>query len=729
MSNDNKSTAGLLRQKAEELLKRKPAETGSQLSEIKTLKLIHELEVHQIELELQNQELVQAKSDAQDSIEKYAELYDFAPSGYLTLSKQAEIVQVNLTGANMLGIERSHLINRHFGLFVNHDVRPVFNLFFDRIFSGKANETCEVAITTKGNLPMYVHLSGIAPENGEHCFLTMVDITARKLAEDALRDSEKKYRLLIDSANESIIIAQDGTLRFVNPMTLSLLEGYSEQELINSPFSVFIYPDDRSMVVKSYQLRITNEEVQPQYIFRVVTRYGIVKWVEIKSALIEWEGKPATLNFLSDITRQKQSEFLLKQKTDIIEAQNEEYRQINEELVHTNEELIKAKEKAEESDRLKSSFLANMSHEIRTPLNGILGFAEQLNEPGLTGEEQLEYIRIIEKSGVRLLNTINNIVDISKIESGLIEVGIKESNINEQIEYIYTFFKPEVKGKGLQLTCKNSLPSNESVIKTDPEKVYAILTNLVKNAIKFTNKGSIEFGYDTVPTENYLSVRFFVKDTGIGIPKDKQEIIFERFMQADVFDKQAFQGAGLGLSISKAYVEMLGGRIWVESEVGKGSVFYFTIPCNNDTQGKNVIANIASAPSGTMAMDQVKKLKILIAEDDEASEMYIHTIIRKFSYKILVVRTGIEAVEACRSNPDIDLILMDIRMPEMDGYKATRQIRLFNKKVIIIAQTAFALTGEQEKAIESGCNDYISKPILKNELLVLIHKHFATLNS
>jgi len=221
-------------------------------------------------------------------------------------------------------------------------------------------------------------------------------------------------------------------------------------------------------------------------------------------------------------------------------------------------ELVIAKDHAEQSDRLKSAFLANMSHEIRTPMNGILGFAELLKEPNLTGEEQQEYIEIIEKSGVRMLNIINDIVDISKIEAGLMEVNLTESNGNEQIEYIYTFFKPEVEGKGMQFSYRHGMLSSESIIKTDREKLYAILTNLIKNAIKYTNKGAIEFGYDyVVEMHGRASLQFFVKDTGIGIPKDRQGAIFERFIQADISDKHSYQGAGLGLSISKAYVEML----------------------------------------------------------------------------------------------------------------------------------------------------------------------------
>ncbi len=237
-------------------------------------------------------------------------------------------------------------------------------------------------------------------------------------------------------------------------------------------------------------------------------------------------------------------------------------------------ELIKAKEKAEESDRLKSAFLANMSHEIRTPMNGILGFAELLKTQKLSGEEQHEYLGIIEKSGARMLNIINEIVDISRIESGQMEVVVSEVDINEQIEFLELFFRPEAERKGLSLSIRTPLLKTEGIINTDHEKFYAILSNLVKNAIKYTRTGSIEFGYEK--TEGYIE--FFVKDTGIGIPADRQAAVFERFVQADISDKEAFQGAGLGLSIAKAYVEMLGGQIRVESGSDKGCTFYFTIP-------------------------------------------------------------------------------------------------------------------------------------------------------
>jgi CheY-like chemotaxis protein len=353
-------------------------------------------------------------------------------------------------------------------------------------------------------------------------------------------------------------------------------------------------------------------------------------------------------------------------------------------------------------------------------MNGILGFSELLKNPDLSDEKQQNYIEIIEKSGSRMLNIINDIIDISKIEAGLMKMEIKESNINEQIEYIYTFFKPEVEAKGMQLFFKNTLPAKEAVIKTDREKFYAILTNLVKNAIKYCNEGSIEFGYDR--KGGYLE--FFIKDTGIGISKDRQEAIFERFIQADIIDKMARQGAGLGLSITKAYIEMLGGKIWVESKEGIGSTFYFTLPYNHEMKD---ITNTKEIEVTANSENQVKNLKILIAEDDETSEMLLSINVSEFGNEIIKVTTGREAIESCGKNPDIDLILMDIQMPILDGYEATRQIRQFNKNVVIIAQTAFGLAGDREKSLDAGCNDYITKPIKKPELDSLIQKYFNKL--
>jgi len=541
------------------------------------------------------------------------------------------------------------------------------------------------------------------------------DITGLKLAEAKIREKDIQFRKL--SANLSDLIFQfirrpDGT--YCVPIAsegIKNIFGCSPEDVLEdfTPIARVIHPDDAARVISDIEYsakHLTYFTCE----FRVQIPGKAIQWIYSKSTPEKLaDGSITWYGFNANITDRK-----------LIEN-----------------ELIIAKEHAEESDRLKSAFLANMSHEIRTPMNGILGFSELLKEPGLTGDLQQEYIRIIEKSGIRMLNIINDIVDISKIEAGLMEVNLTESNINEQIEYIYTFFKPEVKAKGMKLLYRNSLTSEEANIKTDREKLYAVLTNLVKNAIKYSKEGSIEFGYDVAETLHATSlqhpkfVQFYVKDTGIGISPEKKNIIFERFRQGSESFNRDFEGAGLGLAISKAYVEILGGKIWVESNTQRnpgedGSTFYFTIPYTVKPEEEKT-NNIDGFSDGIANQDnsKVSALKILIAEDDETSERFLSIAVKIFDNEILIARNGIETVEACRNNPDIDLILMDIQMPEMNGYEATQQIRKFNKEVVIIAQTAFGLSGDRIKAIEAGCNDYISKPINKVELLLLIQKYFG----
>ena len=535
------------------------------------------------------------------------------------------------------------------------------------------------------------------------------DNTDSKQAEEALLQSEENFHRSISESPLGIrIVSVDGKTIYANKAFLDIFEFNSLEEFTSTPAINRYTPESYAQHQERKEKRNNGYEAF-DYEISIMRKNAEIRHIKVSRKEVLWNGNKHYQLINIDITEQKKLTI----------------------------DLIAAKEHTEESDRLKSAFLANMSHEIRTPMNGILGFAGLLKEPNLTGEEQQEYIQIIEKSGARMLNIINDIVDISKIQSGLMKVNIQDSNINEQIDYIYTFFKQEVEGKGMQLSFKSTLPTTEAIIKTDREKIFTILTNLVKNAIKYTEKGSIEFGYDLVKTQHATSLQFFVKDTGIGIPKDRQEAIFERFIQADIADTHAYQGAGLGLSIAKAYVEMLDGKIWVESDPGgnsgeKGSTFYFTIPYNNELEENNNCDVPAERSRGIVSVEaaanqinsEVSGLKILIADDDETSAMFIEIAVKLFSKEILKAITGIEAVVACRNHPDIDLVLMDIKMPGIDGYEATRQIREFNRDVVIIAQTAYALSGDYEKAIEAGCNDYLTKPIKRDRLTELVEKYF-----
>jgi PAS domain S-box-containing protein len=378
------------------------------------------------------------------------------------------------------------------------------------------------------------------------------------------------------------------------------------------------------------------------------------------------------------------------------------------------QDLVAAKERAEESDRLKSAFLANMSHEIRTPMNGILGFAELLKEPKLSGEEQQMFIDIIEKSGERMLNIINDLINISKIESGQMDIHFSDININEQLQFLFNFFKLEARQKNLKLIVSCPLSDEQAKLHSDKEKIYAILTNLVKNAIKFTKNGTIEFGYYAEKEK----VVFYIKDTGIGIPENKQKKIFERFVQASSGMSSVYEGAGLGLAISKAYVEMLGGKIWIESEQGIGTCFYFTIPIKNEQDSE-----FEKEEELTVTNEKTRSGNtILIAEDDETSLVYLKHLLKNTGLEILVAKTGGEAVELCRSKKHVSLVLMDINMPVCDGDIAAQIIKNFNPNLPIIAQTAFALDEDKEKYKETF-DDYITKPINAEELKQKVKKY------
>jgi len=614
---------------------------------------------------------------------------------------------------------------------------PFFSIFDD--LSSKSQELKKLILLAKSgqivNLPnMYYNPHDVSPDfpnkpvwiraiifplndiNGESDRYVIMheNITESKQAEEELLLSESRYRFLFENMMDGYIhcrmLYQDDIP--VDYEVISVNPAYEKMTGLKD-----ITGKKISDVIPNYCI----DNMESLIVFGRVAKTGKPERFEhYLAALEKWfsfavysPGEDQFVAVFDNITERKQSELLLQEQNRKIELQYEEYIKLNEILRLTNYNLGIEKARAEESDKLKTAFLQNMSHEIRTPLNGIIGFSNLLGDEELTQGEIKEYTRIIQLSGERLIEIVNNVLDISKIETGQIEIKSKAFSLNTLLLDLHYFFSPVATAKGLILNCHTTPDDKISIINTDETKLNQILTNLINNSIKFTMAGSIDFGYN-IKDSNIL---FYVKDTGIGITEEFHERIFDRFVQAELSISRGYEGAGLGLAICKGLVELLGGRIWVESKINKGTTFYFSLPYIHES---NMIYLDKNLPANNI---EHKKFTILIAEDDWTSFKYLSTILKNDNIKIIHAEDGQQAVDNVRNNQDIDLVLLDIKMPVMDGIEATKQIKFLRPELPIIAQTAFAFSSEKEEILSVGCNDYISKPILKAALLKLLEKY------
>ena len=638
------------------------------------------------------QKIIDAKEHAEEEERKFRTFTSQASDGITVADLDGNYVFVNPAFCNMSGYTMEELLKMTvFDMKSSNQTHNSFN----STKSDKQGIPVRVTLQRKDGSEYITEITGkvITINNQEFVLGTIRDITERIFAEKLIKESEERYRLLATNTSDVIWTTDlNFNITYVNEAIFNFL-GYTNEEFLGLNPKVFTTAEGLQKIGElAASIQSASNDNTRKYVradIKQIKKDGKIIDVDLsanaiynnKNQIIGYQGRSI------DITNRKKLE----------------------------SDLINAKEHAEESDRLKSAFLANMSHEIRTPMNGILGFTSLLTQADITGEQLNKYAGIIEKSGDRMLNIINDLIDISKIEAKQMEVNLSNCNVKEQFEYLYNFFKNEATNKGLDF--KYNKPAHNELIEveTDCEKVYAILTNLLKNSIKYTHKGSIEFGY-SISGNN---IEFYIADTGIGIPENRQEAIFERFIQADIEDTEVYEGAGLGLAITKAYVDMLGGNIWLKSTDGIGSTFYFTIP-HISVKNEIVIEQKETVPTTSHTTIE-RKLKVLIAEDELYADTFLTIIVNEISSEILHATTGFETIDIFDNNSDIDLILMDIKMSGLNGYEVTEKIRKTNKDVIIIAQTAYALAGDREKAIAAGCNDYISKPIDKDELMKMIN--------
>lgn len=500
---------------------------------------------------------------------------------------------------------------------------------------------------------------------------------AKVRADRALKHSEERFRSLFQ--NNLLVMAlinpEDGSLVDVNPSAEQFF-GMSREELLSASLLDMIVTDAETLA------KIKEEMLAGRRFFEFTLRTpkGELREIEVYCSRILVEERTLLYAVANDISERKAM----------------------------LQELIAAKERAEESDKLKTAFLQNLSYEIRTPMNGILGFTRLLQFEGVSDEARNSYFPMIEQSGERLVNIINDLVDVAKIETGQIRVTFGWFRIEEEIDRLFSHFEPLARAKGLAFTLRRPAEMAGQLLCADRERVSQILSNLLKNAVKFTASGSISFGYRFQEGE----VRFFVSDTGVGIDPVYGAIIFDRFRQVESLNK-GFEGSGLGLAISKAYAEKMGGSISYESQPGQGSTFYLTLPLSSALIEGQGLSDKSLPIAETPPPDPT----VLVVEDDETSGLLLNHMLSRERVKVLLAASGEKAIAWVVANPEICLVLMDIKMPVMDGYEATKRIKVLRPELPVIAQTAYANAFDRERILASGFDDFISKPIIKKELL------------
>ncbi|MBF0383174.1 MAG: PAS domain S-box protein [Magnetococcales bacterium] len=675
---------------------------------------LDDLNVHQEELSTQNEELILTRERIETLLEKYSILFMDSPVAYFVVDQWHKIVETNQAAGQLLGIEKGQLIDKPFVPFIKKEHRKQLDEHFSRVFRSESASD-ELQLLFKRKDPVHCLLESRLTKNPEKdqslCLTVVFNISERKQAEDKITELAERNARILDSAAEGII-GTDAQRRiiFSNPAASGLL-GWPIEDLLGKDIRKVLRPQhangDRvnqtdDPVIETLQDGKSRSILDGYLHRRRGVRFPASYTV---SPTFHARGVSGLVFTFRDDSQRKEIELSLKE----------------------------AKEEAEAANRAKSAFLATMSHEIRTPMNAIIGMADYV-EDSTSQEERSEAMSVIKESGQALLTLINDILDLAKIEAGEVGLASEVFSVGDLIESIRSIMHyPATVQKKLKLETyiKQDVPM---AVLGDYRRIRQILINLVGNAVKFTASGQIliSVDIDTSFQDDELYLRFSVKDSGIGIPEDRLEAIFQNFVQADQTTNHQYGGTGLGLAISKRLVEAMQGKIWVESAAGKGSHFFFSIPMevydieNSEEykQQEPLIAQVDSCPSDHDSTPDPlvpHKTQILLAEDDPINQLVMLKIFKRMGLAPDLAQNGLEVLDMT-SNKRYDMIFMDVQMPEMDGLTAVKELREREKSdghkshTSVVALTAFALAGDERMCLSAGMDDYLCKPVSSQDL-------------